>query len=57
LTGLIIELVCEYGIYGYRRITAMLRLEGCEVIYKRLERISREEGLKVPQNINKCLDG
>jgi putative transposase len=35
--------------YGYRRITAMLRSEGWTVNAKRVERIWRREGLKVPQ--------
>jgi transposase InsO family protein len=45
----ITELACEYGRYGYRRITAMLREEGWKVNHKRVERIWREEGLKVPK--------
>ena len=45
LTDRIIELACEYGRYGYRRITAMLRQEGWEVNHKRVERIWGEEGL------------
>ena len=45
----IIELACNYGRYGYRRITALLRAEGRHVNHKRVERIWREEGLKVPQ--------
>ena len=45
----IIELACNYGRYGYRRITALLRAEGWCVNHKRIERIWREEGLKVPQ--------
>ena len=39
----------EYGRYGYRRITALLRREGFQVNYKRVERLWRREGLKVPQ--------
>jgi transposase InsO family protein len=39
----------RYGRYGYRRITAMLRSEGWTVNAKRVERIWRREGLKVPQ--------
>ena len=42
-------MACEYGRYGYRRITAMLREEGWKVNHKRVERIWREEGLKVPK--------
>ena len=37
------------GRYGYRRITALLKREGWEVNHKRVERIWRREGLKVPQ--------
>jgi len=49
LTERIIELATQYGRYGYRRITAMLRREHWEVNHKRVERIWRREGLKVPQ--------
>ncbi len=45
----IVSLAGEYGRYGYRRITAMLRNEGWPVNHKRVERIWRAEGLKVPQ--------
>ena len=45
----IIELAKEYGRYGYRRITALLRREGWRVNHKRVERIWRREGLKVPK--------
>lgn len=48
LTEAIIRLACEYGRYGYRRITALLRNEGWHVNHKRVERIWRREGLKVP---------
>ena len=44
----IICLARQYGRYGYRRIAALLRLEGWHVNIKRVERIWREEGLKVP---------
>jgi len=40
----IIELATQYGRYGYRRITAMLRQEGWQVNHKRVERIWRQEG-------------
>jgi putative transposase len=49
LTERIIELASQYGRYGYRRITAMLRQEGWQVNHKRVERIWKKEGLKVPQ--------
>ena len=45
----IIELASEYGRYGYRRVTGLLRNEGWIVNHKRVQRIWREEGLKVPQ--------
>ncbi len=49
LTDRIVELAGQYGRYGYRRITAMLRREGWNVNHKRVERIWRQEGLKVPK--------
>ncbi len=61
LTADIIELAVQYGRYGYpladkrllaiadrRRITALLRDTGWLVNVKRVERIWRQEGLKVP---------
>ena len=45
----IVWLACEYGRYGYRRITGLLHWEGWRVNHKRVERIWREEGLKVPK--------
>ena len=44
-----VELASDYGRYGYRRVTAMLRAEGFWVNHKRVERLWRQEGLKVPQ--------
>ena len=49
ITKRTIELATQYGRYGYRRITAMLRQEGWMVNHKRVERIWRREGLKVPK--------
>ena len=49
LTAAIIRLASQYGRYGYRRITALLRTEGWHVNAKRVQRIWRREGLKVPQ--------
>ncbi len=49
LVARIIELATQYGRYGYRRMTAMLRQESWQVNHKRVERIWRKEGLKVPQ--------
>jgi len=45
----IITLASQYGRYGYRRITALLQNEGWEVNHKRVERIWKQEGLKVPK--------
>jgi len=44
-----IELTRQYGRYGYRRIAALLREAGWQVNDKRIERLWRREGLKVPQ--------
>jgi transposase InsO family protein len=60
LTADIVALATQYGRYGYRRITAMLRAAGWAVNVKRVERRAfvrhwsedigerRQEGLKVP---------
>ena len=48
ITNDIVALATRYGRYGYRRITAMLRRGGWDVNHKRVERIWRREGLKVP---------
>lgn len=42
------KLASDYGRYGYRRITALLRAGGWRVNHKRVERLWRREGLKVP---------
>lgn len=49
LTKSIVRLACQYGRYGYRQITGLLRNDGWRVNHKRVERIWRQEGLKVPQ--------
>jgi transposase InsO family protein len=50
LIGDIVVLATRYGRYGYRRITALLNNEhGWRVNHKRVERIWRKEGLKVPK--------
>jgi len=50
LTADIINLACKYGRYGYRRVTALLNNNyGWRVNHKRVERIWRREGLKVPK--------
>jgi transposase InsO family protein len=43
-----IELTRQFGRYGYRRIAALLRDAGWHVNDKRIERLWRREGLKVP---------
>lgn len=45
----IVRLAGQYGRYGYRRITTLLRTKGWHVNHKRVERIWREEGLRVPK--------
>jgi len=51
LTKDIVVLATKYGRYGYRRITALLNNNehGWRVNHKRVERIWRKEGLKVPK--------
>ena len=55
LTNDIIDLATKYGRYNYRGITALLssRNMGRRVNHKRVERIWRREGLKVPQKQSK----
>jgi len=49
LTAYIVELARQYGRYGYRKIAELLRsTAGWVVNDKRVERIWRREGLKVP---------
>ena len=48
LTADIIELARQYGRYGYRKIAELLRQAGWIINDKRVERIWRREGLKVP---------
>ena len=45
----IIGLATKFGRYGYRRVTGMLNRSGWKVNHKRVERIWRQEGLKVPK--------
>ena len=45
----VVRLASRFGRYGYRQITNLLRIEGWRVNHKRVERIWREEGLKVPR--------
>ena len=49
LTAAIVRLATLYGRYGYRRIRRLLLDEGWHVSVKRVYRIWRREGLKVPK--------
>ena len=53
LTRHIVELASAFGRYGYRRVAELLRRDGWRVNHKRVERIWRSEGLKVPQRQKK----
>jgi len=45
----IVRLASRYGQYGYRRVRILLGWDGWRANHKRVERIWRQEGLKVPQ--------
>ncbi|MBT3775324.1 MAG: transposase [Gemmatimonadales bacterium] len=49
LRGDVVRLACRFGRYGYRQVANLLRIEGWQVSHKRVERIWRQEGLKVPK--------
>jgi putative transposase len=49
----VLELVRRHPRYGYRRIWALLRAEGFRVNRKRVHRVWREQGLKVPRKQRK----
>jgi transposase InsO family protein len=49
----VIDLACSFGRVGYRMVTAMMRNKGRRINHKRVERIWREEGLKLPQKQTK----
>lgn len=49
----IIDKACNYGRVGYRMVTDMIRNEGIKINHKRVERIWREEGLKLPKKQTK----
>lgn len=53
LTEDIIRLATQYGRYGYKKVTALLKVEGWPVNHKRVERIWRQEGLRVPERHKK----
>lgn len=45
----VVKLAGQFGRYGYRRVTGLLHNAGWRVNHKRVERIWRQEGLKVPK--------
>lgn len=49
----LIRLAKQYGRYGYRKITQLMKMEGWEINHKRAERIWREEGLQLPERHKK----
>ena len=49
LVAEIVALAEKYGRYGYRMITGLLHQDGWQVNHKRVERLWRREGLKVPK--------
>ena len=49
----LIRLAKQYGRYGYRKITKLLKIEGWDINHKRVERIWREEGLQLPKRHKK----
>jgi putative transposase len=48
-----LELVAQHPRYGYRRVWALLRAEGWRVNRKRVYRLWRQQGLKVPKRKRK----
>ena len=48
-----IRLAKQYGWYGYRKVTALLRMEGWRVNHKKVERLWNEEGLQLPRRHKK----
>ena len=47
------RLAKQYGRYGYRKIIELLRIEGWRINHKKVERLWREEGLKLPERHKK----
>lgn len=48
-----IRLAKQYGRYGYRKLTALLRMEGWQFNHKKIERLWGEEGLQLPRRHKK----
>ena len=53
LVARMLELVRKHPRYGYRRVWALLRREGWRVNRKRVHRLWRQQGLKVPRRQRK----
>lgn len=53
LRARIIESACNLGRVGYRMVTYILSREGHKVNHKRVERIWKEEGLRLPKKQSK----
>jgi putative transposase len=53
LIGRMRELAKEHPRYGYRRVAALLRVEGWRANDKRVRRLWRREGLKIPKKVKK----
>ncbi|HJT78792.1 MAG TPA: IS3 family transposase, partial [Gemmataceae bacterium] len=53
LVARMLELVRKHPRFGYRRIWALLRREGWRVNRKRVHRLGRQQGLKVPRKQRK----
>ena len=49
MTQEVVDLASRFGRYGYRTVVGLLRLAGWQINHKRVERIWRREGLKVPR--------
>jgi putative transposase len=47
------ELAKQHPRYGYRRVAALLRAEGWRVNDKRVRRLWRQQGLKIPRRVKK----
>ena len=50
-----IRLAKQFGRNGYRKVTALLSIEGWRVNYKKIERLWSEEGLQLPHRHKKRL--
>ena len=53
LIARILELAAEFPRYGYRRITQLLKAEGCPMNAKRIDRLWRRQGSKAPSKTTK----